>query len=377
MTPEIGFRMVLIAGLLLPVLACGNNNEPAQSEQPLPAGSGSTGRIVFVSDRDGNNEIYVVDSDGSGLTNLTNSRENDGDIDGQAEDEYGLTWSPDGTRIVFETSRDGFMPLYVMDADGASQTRLIKDTQIGLSRESVPKWSPDGQLIAFISVVSPGDDQLCFARPNDSEFGCLASATTHPSSVAWSPDSKRVAFLDLGRADSARVDDVYLIDPDGTDKSSVADNASYDSLLDWSPDAEHIVYNSYWGLNADIYVASSDGSDPTRLTDDGATDLHPAWSPDGKRIAFASDRDGSFDIYAMDADGSNLNRLTNHRDHELMPAWSPGGGQIAFVSASPATDGEETYEFSIVVSNADGSNRKVVADSMAGLAVPQWAPLPW
>ena len=95
------------------------------------------GRIVFVSDRDGNWEIYVMNADGSGRTNLTNNPAAD----------YDSTWSPDGTKIAFISDRDGNWEIYVMNADGSGQTRLTNNP----ANDHGPTWSPDGAMIAFVS----------------------------------------------------------------------------------------------------------------------------------------------------------------------------------------------------------------------------------
>lgn len=88
----------------------------------------STTRIAFTSDRDGNWEIYVMNADGSGQTNLTKNA---------ADDTY-PTWSPDGKKIAFNTLRDGNYEIYVMSADGSGQTRLTNNGK----GDFHPSWGP-------------------------------------------------------------------------------------------------------------------------------------------------------------------------------------------------------------------------------------------
>lgn len=92
-------------------------------------------RIAFETDRDGNDEIYAMDPDGSAVTNLTQHAASDGNAH----------WSPDGTRIVFDSDRAGTRDIYVMNADGSGVTLLYQGD--GLDTE--PRWSPDGQRIVF------------------------------------------------------------------------------------------------------------------------------------------------------------------------------------------------------------------------------------
>ena len=87
------------------------------------------GRIAFYSGRDLNREIYVMNADGSGQTNLTNNA---------ADDRY-PAWSPDGIRIAFSSSRDGNQEIYVMNADGSGQTNLTNNP----APDYEPAWSPE------------------------------------------------------------------------------------------------------------------------------------------------------------------------------------------------------------------------------------------
>ncbi len=95
-----------------------------------PAQAQETGQIAFVSDRDGNFEIYVMNADGSGQTNLTNNPAVDGLL--------GIDWSPDGSRIAFTSDRDGNDEVYVMNADGSGLTNLTNNP----ADDSHPAWSP-------------------------------------------------------------------------------------------------------------------------------------------------------------------------------------------------------------------------------------------
>src|SRR5688500_7990449 len=103
---------------------------------------GANGKIAFQSDRDGNPEVYVMNSDGSGQTRLTNEPRSDVEP----------AFSPDGTRIAFVSQRNGG-GLHVMDADGSGPIRLTSDLEGG----SKPAFSPDGAEIAFVGIQTGFD----------------------------------------------------------------------------------------------------------------------------------------------------------------------------------------------------------------------------
>src|SRR2546422_583991 len=154
--------------------------------QPQTPALKANGKIAFVSDRDGNFEIYVMDADGSNQTRLTNNPARDGEP----------AWSPDGAKIVFVSQRDGNEEIYVMNADG-SDLRLLAQAPDGEFDYS-PAWSPDGAKILFVQ------SSLCIEEPcaNDSLFVMSADGSNRQQLLSlstignpgWSPDGGRITF---------------------------------------------------------------------------------------------------------------------------------------------------------------------------------------
>jgi len=280
---------------------------PTKTRVPLtatPLGGGR--RIAFASNRDGNDEIYVMNADGSELKNLTNNPAID----------YNPAWSPDGQRIVFLSDRTGNGDIYVMNADGSKVTRLT-DTPANDRR---PCWSPDGRRIAF-SSERDGNWEIYVMNADGSEQKNLTNNPDLDDDPSWSPNGQRIAFVS-GR-DGSR--DIYTMSADGSGVTRLTDSKTWQWRPSWSPDGTHIIFMYYYGdsLQWDIHVMNADGSRQMSLTNNPADDMDPTWSPDGRHIAFVSERDGNMEIYVMNTDGNGQNRLTNNPADDESPAWSP------------------------------------------------------
>ena len=235
-----------------------------------PSWSPDGSRLAFVSDRDGNSEIYVMDADGQNQTRLTDNDHWDGSP----------SWSPDGSRLAFMSNRDGNIEVYVMDADGQNQTRLT-DNYNGWGFS--PSWSPDGSRLAF----APGVEVYVMDANGQNQTRLHAGGW----SPSWSPDGSRLAFV----SDRDGNSEIYVMDADGQNQTRLTDNDHWDGSPSWSPDGSRLAFAS----NSGLYVMDADGQNQTRLHAGG---WFPSWSPDGSRLAFAS----KGEIYVMDANGESI-----------------------------------------------------------------------
>ena len=281
---------------------------PATAIAPA-AGGGSEGRIAFVSDRDGDDEIYAMNADGSGLARLTNN---------PAYDAF-PSWSPDGRKIAFVSDRgDGDDEIYAMNADGSGVTRLTDNP----AQDTFPSWSPDGRKIAF---MSDRDDENFDIYAMNADGSGLARLTNNPAYdvfPSWSPDGRRIAFTSYRDDENG---EIYIMNADGSDLARLTNNPADDVLPSWSPDGRRIAFTSDRDdENGEVYAMNADVAGVARLTNNPAGDGFSSWSPDGRRIAFVSDRDddGNFDIYVMNADGSGATRLTDNPGYDSFPAWT-------------------------------------------------------
>jgi Tol biopolymer transport system component len=177
--------------------------------------------------------------------------------------------------------------------------------------------------------------------------------------AAGSPAGDRIAFLNG--------DDIYLVNPDGTNRRRVT-SKMWDRLLQiqWSPDGSRIAFqtSSSTGESADIWVVGADGSGQTHLLSHAT---NPVWSPDGHQIAFNSYRDpGRSGINILDLAGGGLTLFA--ADATGTPAWSPDGGRIAFSSGTETTS-------QIEIMNRDGTGRATLMSGTGGISpYVAWSP---
>ena len=248
--------------------------------------------------------IYVAEDNGVNARPLTS---------GLADDQW-PQWSPDGSKIVFSSNRDGNWEIYVMNADGADQRRLTRTP----SNDWYPNWSPDGQKIVFNSNRDRN----------------------------W---------------------EIYSMNADGSSVTRLSDNPAEDWSPAWSPDGRVIAFASKRDGNQEIYVMNPDGSVPTRLTQTNANNISPVWSPEGRRMLFESNRDGNWEIYAMDGDGNHVKNLSNNLAADRSPAWFWDGGWIAFESNRSGT-------FDIWIMRVDGSDPRNWTFGAGIAQAPAWRP---
>ena len=284
-------------------------------------------KLGFISLRNGQPELEVIDADGKNRMRLTHAA---GIIswkpDGFGYWQHNWDWSPDGTRIVFATDWDGPLAIYVMDVDGTDLRQLTYplDSQFDMQ----PAWSPDGAKIAFTSTRQPG------------------------------------------------ITNIFVVDADGGNPVRLTDIFAVDGNPVWSPDGTKIAFARFpdsvnEGNNSEIYVMNADGSNPVRLTDSPHYENNPSWSPDGAKIAFLfgpiEEGQPQYDraeIYVMDADGTNSVNISNNEVLDWNSTWSPDGTKIAFNSA---------WGNEIKVVNADGSG-PIQSISGGGYNLPLWLP---
>ncbi|HSP55164.1 MAG TPA: LuxR C-terminal-related transcriptional regulator [Dehalococcoidia bacterium] len=272
--------------------------------------AGSDGEIVFVSDRSGDHEIWVVDADGENLRQVSELPPMN----------FDPALSPDGRTIVFVHSPGGdeSAELYLMKSDGSDARQL---THTPSSWEKSPSFLPDGQTIvytrngALYSIGANGNDERPLAE--------------QASSVDVSPDGSMLAYAfgPIGRHYDAPV--IVVRNLEGGGSHRLTDEMEYTATPAWSPDGgriamecarEAIVSFPDAPTPADpvgVCVVDADGSNLRKILDWGS---HPTWSPDGQWIAFVGGVDG---ISLIRPDGTGLHQIVACDCQVMDPSWSP------------------------------------------------------
>jgi Tol biopolymer transport system component len=321
-------RTILLASTALAAALAAFSVELVEERPASAAFAGLNGQIAFVSDRDGNEEIYVMDANGTGQTRLTDDPYRD----------VHPAFSPDGEQLTFTSRRpaDASDEIYVMDArdtdpqDGNGD-HLVKTTG-DPPRNFQSVYSPDGSRIAFIrnepNVNSELiDSELWVMDADGTNQTRLTDNTVNEIRPAFSPAGEHIAFTRRdpnNRDPGKRRDDIYLIDVDDKVETRLTSHAAADTTANFSPDGEKIAFASTRDdASGEIYVMNADGSSTVRLTTNETVDEFPAFSPDGERIAFSSNRDGDAEIFVMNADGTGQTPLTDNPTADFRPDWGP------------------------------------------------------
>lgn len=241
-----------------------------------PAVSPDGTKMAYMSNADGDFDIYVLHLEGRTLSKLTDAPDRDGTP----------VWSPDGSQIAFQSFRDGHSQVYVMDSDGRNQVNISKSD----SHDEHPFWSADGKRILFCSDRS---------RTKDQEDDNI---------------------------------DIFEMDANGSNVHQITETPEVETYASWSPDGKKIVCRQILKSGDwEVVVMDRNGTNPKNLSSHPGVDGWPVWSPDGKRIAYASEDGDHTRIFVMNADGTNKRRVSDDAPFDdRQPCWHVGGALLLF-----------------------------------------------
>ncbi len=259
--------------------------------------------------------IYMMNADGTNEIVLSED----------GFDDTAPIWSSDGRMIAFVSRRDGDREIYVMDVETKATFNITRHP----ADDWTPAWSPDGKQLAFSSLRDGGweiyvVDTSCFQVPETCPDNLIQITNDGNANISpvWSTDGNRFAFNSKASGNW----DIYTMAVDGSDIRQVTTAIENDLSPAWSPDGSRIAFESSREGNVEIYVTDSNGTTPPQnISNLSFSDDHgPTWSPDGQLIVFYSNREGNWDIFSTTLDGQTAVNLTQtpSRD-EQTPAWRP------------------------------------------------------
>lgn len=263
-------------------------------------------------------DLWTVNPDGTELTNITA---------GPGCDWAGV-WSPDGSKIAFNSNRSGDHDVYVVNADGSGMQRLTTSP----GNDYYPTWSPDGKRIAFLSDRSRGT-LLVVAAVDGSWKRIVASLPGLAWSTDWSPQAPKILLtVESAYANHYATnddEDIYVANlRTGSVRPLIASKLS-EYTATWSPDGRHIAFAATPcpTCGGEIFIADEHGSRRRQVTDSPELDdWYPSWSPDGHSLLYSSsDEDWlDWDIYSIGVDGADARRvLYNPVTIDAAPDWQP------------------------------------------------------
>lgn len=261
-----------------------------------------TSKIVFISNRDGNDELYMMDYDGHNQTRVTFNKKQD----------YMPAWSADGKKIAYTSYRNNRAGLYILNPFEGEITEVVsKGTNFA------PTFSPDGKKLAFCSTLDEGNPEIYVATSEGKKIKRLTFNKAIDTAPSWSPTSREIAFT----SDRGGTPQIYIMDAEGSNIRRISFGGSYHDAPAWSPAGGRIAYVSRVDQIFDIYALNLRTEQVVKLTESNARNETPSWSPDGRHLVFSSNITGTIQIYTIDYDGFNLRRLTSKGESKL-PDWS-------------------------------------------------------
>jgi Ca2+-binding RTX toxin-like protein len=347
----------------------------AKTERPAAAIPGRLGDlIVYESDKGGDNEIWIVNRDGSHAEPLT---ENDAD-DGRPSWAAPIT-DPDPCnappqQIAFQSNRDGDYEIWVMNGDGTNQHAVTDNS----ANDTSPAWSPDEKvlgsvrpdpLIAFESDRD-GNQEIYVMRPDGTGQRRLTQNAADDGNPSWSPDGSQIVF----ESNRSGTYQIHVMDvPDtglGTGLHRVTAgrqqkfNPNWIDGLGFNEEGDEfsidlIAYEVREGGGYNIYSAMPDGTGATRLTNSPGEDAAPAWSPNAEFLTYQSTKDGSYDVYVMENDGALQTRLSQpYSSDERNPDWQPRSEECDIIFGDAPNPGPSGGR-SCTKSGGPGANKLV------------------
>ena len=347
---------------------------PGLEDKPTWSPDGK--HIAYMSDENGNFDIYVMNVDTGQALNLTEDH---------TGDDTNPEWSPDGNRIAYFSERGGGGIYHLSNIGGAPILVINIATTTYRKFSTNMSWSPDGSNLVYTNVSSLSIISVKGGKPEEIQLPPITRSRTNLFEPSWSPSGKRIAFTEPHDNNNLN-STIWTLTPDGNNPIKITDGNSFSDNPVWSRDGRRLFFisdmgggsNDIWwvpieasgkpsgsakclmpGVNVSSIALSPDGTrlvfckvvrrsniwsipivdnhtftleEAEQVTFENHSITHLDVSPDGKWIAISSDRKGNADIWIMNKKTKELRQVTTSEASDTKPDWSPDGKNIVFKS---------------------------------------------
>jgi TolB protein len=269
-----------------------------------------------------------------------------------------------GTKVAYVTAegrdQNRLYTLVVADADGANENTIMESTDPIMS----PAWSPDSRRLAYVSFE--GNISTIYVQTlrtgNRIKVSSRAGINGAP---AFSPDGRKLV-LTLGGVDGNL--DIHILDLASRDVTRLTTNRAIDTEGTWAPDGRAIYFTSDRSGGPQIYRVSVNGGSPERVSFEGSYNARPRLSPDGSKLAMVHLDRGNYRIAVLDLDSRDLLVLSGGRQDES-PSFAPNSDSLIYATRQGRNGVLETV-------SADGLVRQRLASGQGDVREPVWSPYP-
>ena len=261
-------------------------------------------RIAYISDLNGDKELWLMDVDGKRPIRLTNHRSIVLNPD----------FSPRGKEILFTSYRANNPDLYRKEIYTGKEAKISYKQGLNVAG----RMSPNGREIA-LTLSKDGNPEIYLIGTTGRIHKRITDSWGIDSDPSWSPDGSQIAFVSNRQGNPH----IFVADTFTGQAARLTTRGKYNATPAWGPKGERIAFTRQSGGQFDIYTINIDGTDERRLTFGPGNSEHPRWSPDGRFIIYSSDKGGNRAIYVMRNDGTGARRLTKLDSDCRHPAWSP------------------------------------------------------
>jgi len=266
----------------------------------------ASAKLVMVGTQSGKKELYVADSDGQGLIQLTQDK----------SVSVAPKWGP-ANQIVYTSYLKGYPDVYLVDVSSGGRDRISSYAGLNTGADI----SPDGRDVVLI-LSKDGNPELYV---KNLRTGKLVRVTNTPgaaeASPSWGPDGNQIVYV----SDSSGRPNLYITSRQGARGKRITISGTESVSPDWGPD-NRIVYSSRVEGRYQIYLIdpAGDRKRPVLISPgDGADYEDPSWAPDGRHVACTRTVNHKAQVYILDTGGDEPIALTNYRGDWYSPSWSP------------------------------------------------------